>query len=354
MSRYHVEKEYKILINKEEFTRLVNNIEFDSIIKQTNHYYSAKDNMGMRIREIDNKFTFTLKHFINNEVREYEFAIKDNDINDPKIKAVLNELAIEDPKYLGDLKTVRYLKKYPKGELCIDESAYLGIKDHEIEYELYDAKKDDIKTFKTFLQNHGIAFHISDVSKYTRFLKRRSAMKTLIFCAQGHEECEALIVYDLLKRAKMEVELVSISDDLLVTSSHGLTYQTDRLFKDVDFSEVQALVLPGGLPGTDNLYAFKPLIAKLHEFYEAKKLIAAICAAPSIFIKEGFVSDEEFVCFPGFECSKKPKTGKVAIKDNVITAKGLGADFEFAHAIIAYLKDKETADAVLKQIQYQE
>ncbi len=63
-------------------------------------------------------------------------------------------------------------------------------------------------------------------------------MKCLIYLAEGFEECEALIVYDLLKRAKMEAELVSISDDLFVTSSHGLTYQTDRLFKDVDFSSV--------------------------------------------------------------------------------------------------------------------
>lgn len=177
-------------------------------------------------------------------------------------------------------------------------------------------------------------------------------MRTAIFCAAGHEECEALIVYDLLKRAKMDVDLISIDDQLTVTSSHGLTYRTDKTFNEVDFNEYEALVLPGGLPGTDNLHAFKPLVDLLHRFYNDRKLIAAVCAAPSIFVKERFVDDHEFVVYPGFESGKIPCEGKVMIKDNVITAKGLGADFEFAHAIISYLKGKDAADLVLNQIQY--
>ena len=177
-------------------------------------------------------------------------------------------------------------------------------------------------------------------------------MRTAIFCAAGHEECEALIVYDLLKRAKMDIDLISISDQLTVVSSHGLTYQTDKVFDEVDFAEYEALVFPGGLPGTTNLHEFKPLVDLLHRFYNEKKMIAAICAAPSFFVKEGFVSDFEFVCYPGFESGKTPAEGKVMIKDNVITAKGLGADFEFAHAIISYLKGKDVADMVLDQIQY--
>ena len=82
------------------------------------------------------------------------------------------------------------------------------------------------------------------------------------------------------------------------------------------------------------------------------KLIAAICAAPSILNHKGLLKEEKFACYPGFECGLK-QSGKKAIKEgNIITAKGLGAEFEFAYEIIKALESEEKAKEVLAKIQY--
>ena len=161
--------------------------------------------------------------------------------------------------------------------------------------------------------------------------------KTAIFIANGLEECEALNTADLLKRAGIRVDLVSVEDTKDIVSSHNLHFMTDMMIDDIDVYEYDALILPGGLKGTQT---------------KEGRLIAAICAAPSIFVKEGYVKDNHFSVYPGFECGLKTSGLKVSVDNNVITAKGLGASFEFAHAIISYLLDKEAADNVLKEIQY--
>ena len=177
-------------------------------------------------------------------------------------------------------------------------------------------------------------------------------MKVAIFCADGLEQCECLVVYDLLHRAKFDVDLVRVGEGLKVTSSHNLVFMANKNIDDINFDDYDALVLPGGIPGSDNLAACKPLVKHLLEFKANGKLIAAICAAPYIFVDNKLVKTNKFTCYPGFEHGLESTHNKVEVDNNVITARGLGANFEFAYEIIKFLSDETKARQILDQIQY--
>ena len=175
-------------------------------------------------------------------------------------------------------------------------------------------------------------------------------MKALIITYEGLEECEALLTYDLLYRAGISVDLVS--DKETVTSSHGLTFLPHKLLKDIDIQEYDCLILPGGMPGTLNLENDEKVQQIIDSFVESDKYVAAICAAPSILLHKGLLKEGKFVCYPGFESGYETAQGK-AIKDGrFITAKGLGAAFEFAYLIISSLLNEEKAQEVLAKTQY--
>lgn len=172
MKNYQIEKEYKMMLEESEFRKIISSLNPDNVTKQNNFYYTASHNMGMRIREIDKHYYYTLKHFINGEVREYEWEIPDNNINDPSIINLLNELHIDHPIYMGSLLTTRYIKEYPLGTLCLDENIYLDKTDYELEYELKDAREDDFKTLETFLNTYNLTYIVNTETKYKRFKDR--------------------------------------------------------------------------------------------------------------------------------------------------------------------------------------
>ncbi len=179
--------------------------------------------------------------------------------------------------------------------------------------------------------------------------------QALIFLAPGYEEVEMLTVVDMLRRAKISVDMVSITDRLEVTSSHQVTIKADTLFSDADFHEAQALILPGGIPGTPNLRAYGPLCDKLKEFAAAGKTVAAVCAAPTVLASLGILEGKKATCYPSF--ADKLESGEYVkqpyvVDGNVITSRGMGTCIEFAGAIITQLKDKDTADAVKEAIIY--
>ena len=176
-------------------------------------------------------------------------------------------------------------------------------------------------------------------------------MKVAILCAEGVEECEALLVYDLLYRAKLDVELLSVKDEN-ITSSHNLTFKTNRLLKDVDIKEYDCLVLPGGDPGSKNLDANVLVHEAIDYFMKENKLIAALCSAPFILIKKGLLNDNEFTCFPECNEGKVSTEEKVHQHKNIITGKGLGATLEFSCMIIDNLLNKEVSEDILRRIQY--
>ncbi|MDO4940975.1 MAG: DJ-1/PfpI family protein [Erysipelotrichaceae bacterium] len=175
-------------------------------------------------------------------------------------------------------------------------------------------------------------------------------MKTMILVTTGLEECEALVVYDLLFRAKIDVELVGLVDE--VVSSHNVTFKPHKLIENINSAEYDCLVLPGGMPGTLNLEKDERVQKLIDEFVEAKKYVCAICAAPSILIHKGLLKDDKFICYPGFENGLKPANKKAVQDDKFITGKGLGAAIEFAYLIISNLVSKEKADEIIQKIQY--
>ena len=179
--------------------------------------------------------------------------------------------------------------------------------------------------------------------------------KSLIFLAPGYEEVEMLTVVDMLRRAGIEINMVSITDTLEVTSSHNVTIKADQLFADADFDSASMLILPGGMPGTNNLLAYTPLTDKLVEFNNSGRFIAAVCAAPSVLGALGILNGKNATCYPGFE---EKLTGASFLKQpvvrdgNVITSRGMGTCIDFAGEIITALDSAAKAEDKKNKIMY--
>ncbi|MCX4341099.1 MAG: DJ-1/PfpI family protein [Lachnospiraceae bacterium] len=177
--------------------------------------------------------------------------------------------------------------------------------------------------------------------------------KIAIFFATGFEEIEALTVVDILRRAEESVEMVSITDERRVTSSHGVEVTADKVFSEVNFDETDVIVLPGGMPGTKNLEAFAPLMEQVDAFVKAGKLVTAICAAPSILGHRGHLKGKTACSFPTFEDHLEGadlKREPAVIDGNIITGRGMGAAIPFGLAILEKLQGKDAAEAMAEKI----
>lgn len=175
-------------------------------------------------------------------------------------------------------------------------------------------------------------------------------MKTMILVTQGLEECEALVVYDLLFRAGIETDLVGLQNEIV--SSHNVTFKPHKMIDEINPDEYDCLVLPGGMPGTLNLEKDDRVQKLIDIFVTQNKYIAAICAAPSILIHKGLLQNNKFICFPGFENGLTPANQKAVQDNKFITGKGLGAAFEFSYLIIKNLISEDKALEVISKIQY--
>lgn len=172
----------------------------------------------------------------------------------------------------------------------------------------------------------------------------------VVFLAQGFEEIEALTTVDILRRAGLEVVMIGI-DGLSVTGSHGITVRADSTALP-PINQIQAVVLPGGLPGTTHLDA-SPLVDTCLQQVNSDCLLCAICAAPSVLGKRGLLSGKRATCYPGYESQLHGALtagNAVEMDDNCITAKGAGVAVDFALAMITQLispeKAKEIGDAM--------
>ena len=177
--------------------------------------------------------------------------------------------------------------------------------------------------------------------------------KTAIFLADGYEEIEALAVVDIFRRAGIEMDMVSVSEDLLTNGSHGIKVMADVLLKEVSFDEYDMLVLPGGLKGMQNLEACAPLMEQIDTFYENGKYIAAICASPSIFGRRGILNGRQATAYPGFESelAGAEVVDKGAVRNgHVITGRSMGSAIEFSLLLVETLLGKEKAEEIAQQI----
>ncbi len=176
-----------------------------------------------------------------------------------------------------------------------------------------------------------------------------------VFLADGFEEIEALGTVDILRRSELEVKTVSINETLEVCGTHGIKVFADILTEDVCEDDVEAIVLPGGMPGADNLENCKFVTDLVSKCAKEGKIIAAICAAPKVPGVLGLLSGVKATCYPGFEArlfSAKLSNKRLVHDKNFITAKGAGVTHEFAVEIATTLKKGIQAKRAVKGMFY--
>ena len=140
-----------------------------------------------------------------------------------------------------------------------------------------------------------------------------------------------------------------------VTGSHKIAFRTDVKKADADYASYDGIVLPGGMPGTTHLMEDETVNRVIREFASEGKLVAAICAAPSVLGNAGLLAGKTATCYPGVEGKLTGAdfvTDPVAKDGNIITSRGLGTAIDFAAEIVAYLKDQEAAKSMKESKNY--
>ena len=173
--------------------------------------------------------------------------------------------------------------------------------------------------------------------------------------ADGFEEVEALAVIDVLKRADYEVKTVSIQDKEVVTGAHNIGIVADLTWRRADFDQCDMIFLPGGMPGTKYLEKYKPLTELLTDFYQNGGKVAAICAAPGIFERLGFLKGRNATSYPSvMEQLKSARTSlePVVVDGNVTTSRGLGTAIDFSLSLIGQLEGSAKAEEIAESVVY--
>lgn len=184
-----------------------------------------------------------------------------------------------------------------------------------------------------------------------------SDRRIALFLADGCETIEALTVADLLFRAGIPCTKVSVNATPVVVTSHNVTVVADTTADHLNWDEYDMLVLPGGIPGTPNLRACAPLMKQIVKFHREGKMIAAICAAPSIFADLGLLNGVRAACNPSVE-QILIDNGAQLVKENavtsgnIITSRAMGTAIPFALAIVEHYLGRETADQLGRNILY--
>lgn len=181
------------------------------------------------------------------------------------------------------------------------------------------------------------------------------AKKALVVLSDGFEEIEALTIVDLLRRAGIETIMAGLNENITITGSHDIKVIADTPL-DSFFGAFDALILPGGMPGTTNLAASKKLISLVKLSHESGILCAAICAAPLVFETAGILHGRAFTCYPGTVDKIKSGTYRedAVVEDgSIITSRGVGTAIAFSLQIIRYLKDDQSAASLAEAIVYE-
>jgi 4-methyl-5(b-hydroxyethyl)-thiazole monophosphate biosynthesis len=186
-------------------------------------------------------------------------------------------------------------------------------------------------------------------------MKNRNIMKKKIavHLADGFEEIEAVTIIDVLRRAELDVLVISISENLEVAGAHQIKVIADVLFEQVNYEEIFMIVLPGGMPGAANLDDHAGLKLQISQFNANNKLLAAICAAPLVYGNLGILAGKQVVCYPGFEKYLKGAeilNIPVVESGNMITGRGPGAAIQFALKIVEKAVSIEKAESIARQM----
>ena len=168
-----------------------------------------------------------------------------------------------------------------------------------------------------------------------------------VFLTTGFEEIEAIGTIDVLRRAQLDVQSVSLTGEKQVTGAHAVTVQADLLFEDVDFDRAQLLVLPGG---TTRFNEHEGLKQQVLAFAQRGEKVAAICASPMVLGGLGLLQGRKATCYPGFEQYLQGatlQTEQAAVVDgNITTGRGPGLTIDFALTLVEQLAGSERAQQV--------
>ncbi len=174
--------------------------------------------------------------------------------------------------------------------------------------------------------------------------------RIIILLADSFEEIEAVTIIDVLRRAGLEISSVGVEREIVI-GSRDIKLKADLVFKDINTDHFDMIILPGGQPGTENLYKNNRVIKLLQEYNSNGKLIGAICAAPSVLGKAGILAGRKATCYPSYEGKLEGalfSEKNVVVDKNIITSKGPGTVFDFSLEIVKILKDNELAKKVRK------
>ncbi len=168
-----------------------------------------------------------------------------------------------------------------------------------------------------------------------------------VFLVEGFELVEAMGTVDILRRAKIDVDTISIFNEDEVLSSSNVRVLVDKKMKDINIQNYEVLVLPGG-PGTSKYLESKELLNTIKKNNKEGKKLAAICAAPSIFEKVGILENKKATSYPGFLQILSNET--VVKDDNILTAKAVAYSLDFALELVEMIKGKELKDKLYDSI----
>lgn len=181
--------------------------------------------------------------------------------------------------------------------------------------------------------------------------------RAVMLFAEGFETVEALMVVDILRRGGVELTMASINEDETVRSSHGVEVGMDALLGEVDLADYDAIILPGGMPGTLHLSESGAVKKAVLAMNEAGKIVSAICAAPGVLGGYGLLKGKKACSYPSHEenlAGAQVVRTPVAVDGNIITSRGLGTAGEFAFALLTALAGPEKTEQIKEAIVYQE
>ena len=177
-------------------------------------------------------------------------------------------------------------------------------------------------------------------------------MKGRILLANHFEDVEAICTIDMLRRAKIDIDLVSITGSLNLITQSGLKITSEKLIEEVLLDEYDFLVIPGGKAIFETHISSKITKNVVKHFINKNQLVSAICAAPMVL--KDYLENSNFTCFPSCETNIKGNytSNNVEVVNNIITSKAAGTTFDFAYEIIKYLKGEALAKQVLENVYY--
>ncbi|MCC5994511.1 MAG: DJ-1/PfpI family protein [Candidatus Aenigmarchaeota archaeon] len=161
-------------------------------------------------------------------------------------------------------------------------------------------------------------------------------MRLIVPLAEGFEEIEAIAVIDILRRANIKVDVVGVEDEV-VAGRNGIKVLCDKIITDVKPEDYDGIILPGGNPGYKNLENNQQVINIIKSLNSRGKLVAAICASPTILEKIGILEDKKATCYPTMKDKIKNFVNeRVVVDKNIITSQGPGTAIEFALEIVRF------------------